>query len=81
MAAYELTDNRNGKNTQHSLTALLRQLVYSHLAGYEHTSDAERLSVDSAMRHVVGERAKDKTAASVSHARYVTFQMAEVLVF
>ena len=29
-------------------------------------SDAERLSVDPAMRHVVGERAKDKTAASVS---------------
>ena len=27
MAAYELTDNRTGKNTQHSLTALLRQVV------------------------------------------------------
>jgi len=33
--------------------------------GYEDTNDAERLSVDPAMRHVVGERAKDKTAASV----------------
>jgi len=40
--------------------------VYSRLAGYEDTNDAERLSVDPAMRHVVGERAKDKTAASVS---------------
>ena len=29
-------------------------------------NDAERLSVDPAMRHIVGERAKDKTAASVS---------------
>jgi len=36
------------------------------LAGYEDTNDAKRLSVDPAMRHAVGERAKDKTAASVS---------------
>jgi hypothetical protein len=28
MAAYELTDNRNGKKTQYSLTALLQQSVH-----------------------------------------------------
>ena len=56
MAAYKLTDNRTGENIQHSLAALLRQSAYSRLAEYEDTNDAERLSVDPAMRHVVGER-------------------------
>ena len=58
MVAYELRDNRTGKNTQHSVRALLRQSIYGRLAGYEDTNDAERLCVDPAMRQVVGERAK-----------------------
>jgi len=38
MAAYGLADNRTGRNTQHSMNALLRQSVYSRLAGYEDTN-------------------------------------------
>ena len=66
MVACELRDNRKGKNTQHSVRALLRQSIYGRLAGYEDTNDAERLCVDPAMRQVVGERANNKTAGSVS---------------
>jgi len=42
------------------------QSVFSRLAGYEDTNDAERLSVDPAMRQVVGGRAVDHKAASTS---------------
>lgn len=61
-----LNDWRTGKNTQHSMVALMRQSIFSPLAGYEDTNDAERLSLDPTMRHVVGGRAKERTAASAS---------------
>ncbi len=43
-----LSDCRRGKNTQHTMLAMLRQGVYGRLAGYEDVNDAERLRVDSA---------------------------------
>ena len=52
MSADVLTDLRQGSNKQHLLVPLLRQSVYSRLAGYEDVNDAERLAVDPAMRHV-----------------------------
>jgi len=66
--AASLQDARLGQNKQHGLLPLLRQSVYSRLAGYEDVNDAERLAVDPAMRHVVGGRAAlpDKEAASTS---------------
>jgi hypothetical protein len=63
-----LTDSRLGSNKQHGFVPLLRQSIYSRLAGYEDVNDAERLCVDPAMRHVVGGRASqpEKQAASTS---------------
>jgi len=58
-----MNDRRTGRNIQHNMTNLLRQSVYSRLAGYEDVNDAERLSVDPVMRAVIG---KKKNAASAN---------------
>ena len=50
-----LTDAR-GKNTQLPLTDLVRQSVYSRLAGYKDVNDAERLSQDPAFRLIGSEK-------------------------
>ena len=68
LSADVLQDSRLGRNKQHALLPLLRQSIYSRLAGYEDVNDAKRLCVDPAMRHVVGGRAalSDQRAASAS---------------
>ena len=64
MGEEAVEDSRLGQNN----LPLLRQSIYSRLAGYEDVNDAERLCVDPAMRHVVGGRAslEDKEAGSTS---------------
>ena len=42
-----LTDPRSGRNRQFPLPDLFRQSIYSRLAGYEDTNDAERLVTGS----------------------------------
>ena len=59
-------ESRTGRNVQHPLLPLLRQSVYSRLAGYEDTNDAERLAQDPAMRVSVGWQGTDKQAASTN---------------
>jgi len=44
-----LQETRGGRNVQHELVPLLRQSVYSRLAGCEDTNDAVRLARDPAM--------------------------------
>ena len=48
MAGNSLADARTGKNGRHAIVALLRQSVFSRLAGYEDMNDAEHLRHDPA---------------------------------
>jgi len=61
-----LSDQRTGRNIQHAMATLLRQSIYSRLAGYEDVNDAERLSVDPVLRAITGKKAPNKQAASVN---------------
>jgi hypothetical protein len=60
-----LTDSR-GKNTQLPLADLLRQSVYSRLAGYEDVNDAECLSQDPTLRLIGSEKIWERGAALTS---------------
>jgi Transposase DDE domain group 1 len=66
IAADYLKESRTGRNIRHHLVPLLRQSIYSRLAGYDDTNDAERLSRDPAMRVVVGWQGSARKAASTS---------------
>src|SRR5262249_16370257 len=61
-----LTDSRRGKNTQFPFADLLRQSVYSRLAGYEDVNDAERLSQDPSFRLIGSEKIWERGAALTS---------------
>ena len=61
-----MRETLGGRNVQHELVPLLRQWVYSRLAGYEDTNDAVRLARDPALQAVVGRRALEKQAASTN---------------
>ena len=61
-----LRDGRQGKNTQLPLSDLLRQSIYSRLAGYEDVNDAERLAQDPTFRLMGSETIWERGAALTS---------------
>ena len=71
LIAQHLTDLR-GTTTRLPLADLLRQSVYSRLAGYEDVNDAERLSHDPAFRLIGSEKVWDRGVALTS--RLQTFE-------
>jgi hypothetical protein len=72
LVAQHLTDSRRGKNTQLPLADLLRQSVYSRIAGYEDVNDAQRVSQDPTFRLIGSEKTRDRGAALTS--RLQTFE-------
>jgi Transposase DDE domain group 1 len=61
-----LSDSRHGLNTQFRLPDLLRQSIYSRLAGYEDLNDAARLSTDPTFRLIGSPKRSDRSAALTS---------------
>ena len=61
-----LTDSRQGTNKQFTLADLLRQSVYSRLAGYEDLNDAERVAIDPTFRLIGSQKIWDRGAALTS---------------
>ncbi len=65
LIARHLTDFR-AKNTQLPLADLLRQSIYSRMAGYEDVNDAERLAQDPTFRLIGSEKIWERGAALTS---------------
>ena len=60
-----LADPRTGHNRQFPLPDLFRQSIYSRLAGYEDTNDAERLAEDPTFR-MLASRERRETSVSLT---------------
>ncbi len=61
-----LSDSRQGLNKKFALADLLRQSVYSRLAGYEDLNDAVRVSADPTFRLIGSKRNWDRGAVLTS---------------
>src|SRR2546425_1204365 len=61
-----LSDPRTGSNRQFPLPDLFRQSIYSRLAGYEDTNDAERLAEDPTFRMLASRERRGTRVALTS---------------
>src|SRR5881396_3491386 len=61
-----LSDPRTGYNRQFPLADLFRQSIYSRLAGYEDTNDAERLAEDPTFRMLASRERRETSVALTS---------------
>ena len=78
IASDYLQDYRTARNIQHHLVPLLRQSIFSRLAGYDDSNDADRLAQDPAMRVVVGWQGSERKAVSTSEiGRFETETLTE----
>ncbi len=63
---HHLSDPRTGYNRQFPLPDLFRQSIYSRLAGYEDTNDAERLAEDPTFRMLASRQRREASVAVTS---------------
>ena len=77
LIAEHLSDSRKGLNTQFSLADLLRQSVYSRLAGYEDLNDAVRVSADPTFRLIGSPKRWDRGAALTSTLHWFETELAD----
>src|SRR5213594_1262252 len=61
-----LSDPRSGYNRQFPLPEIFRQSIYSCLAGYEDTNDAERLAEDPTFRMLASRERRETSVALTS---------------
>ena len=73
-----LDHHRTGRNRRFPLADLFRQSIYSRLAGYEDTNDAERLAEDLTFRMLTSRERRQTSAALTSTLhRFETEVLAE----
>jgi hypothetical protein len=65
-----LSDSRRGKNIQLPLLDLVRQSLYSRLAGYADVNDAERLAQDPVFRLIGSSKIWERGAALTSRLQW-----------